>query len=587
MWAVFLVLLSPTAAQLCAPPCGLFGEPLTGLAATFQPAAPSLQSWTTITVSGVSQTYSNNITTELSLERNNATFGFEQYPSQSVAVIEGEEFSYLLGVVMPDALIMKSGEYRYHIQVFGLYGPCMQEIWGSVVIGSTVSFSVNEFTWAPAAVVPGQPATLLIEGENDSNESISFTQCQVEILTNLSQNLSLVPCLVDNVQPGAPFQVTTEPMDVPGLEAGNYTVRVHFFAAEELGYVETVMPVTGASPLSATFYPGRFYIQLTNESPLPITITKVITYFLSTNSSFYPLVATINDQSAPQGGDYLAWVHLNDQADGTLFVEAANDRNITIGCFTFLVGQIYPLSFISNFSLTPHTFNSVDILLIYLSGQNLYGREYPILSTYGFESGTLTSTLNLSQNTYEIVSSQIGGVAMPSGKYLLTFNEPCCQYEVVEFVNNSTWVQSEVTFGNIAELVPGGCISINVSIEYDYKDYQCEVSLTNYSRTWDFGQLYCEVIGNIWPQQIYLPVMPLPLQLSPGPYIFIFQMTDTTWSTVTSVQATNYLAINSQVTSTSLSLFPTSIYTNDSLTVTLQGQATSNFTKLTLQSTAF
>lgn len=223
MWMMSVFLPLVTAAQLSPIPCSVLGEPFANLSMTVTPEVPSLQSWATFTLSGVSLNYSNSIRMEVSFD---STIISSDIPP--LLVQQGDSFDYSSGFLLPRASFLMSGQYQYSIDLFGPAGLCMQGLRGEVLIGTTAPFTVLNFNWS-SVVSPDTPVILQIEAINNLQESLNLKECQVEVLIYDSELLDKVACEVTGVPPGALFHIATDSMKVPNLAAGNYTVRVHFY----------------------------------------------------------------------------------------------------------------------------------------------------------------------------------------------------------------------------------------------------------------------------------------------------------------------------------------------------------------------
>lgn len=193
MWEVLLLLR--VWAQPGSPPCGLFGAQFSDLSLVWTEEVPALQSLARFNVTGTSISFTGYPSLRLVFEDEDQSFGFEAFSVGFPTYVEEDtEFTLELCVSIPGPLILPSGLYQCHLYFLGSTGLCVQELMESVAIGTTVPFTVLNTAWLPAVIPPGNSASLLIEGQNNSEDTLNIKECQVEILTVPSQLLDLVAC---------------------------------------------------------------------------------------------------------------------------------------------------------------------------------------------------------------------------------------------------------------------------------------------------------------------------------------------------------------------------------------------------------
>lgn len=595
MLEIIVLLLLEVAAQPGFPPCGLLGEPLANVSVAWSPEVPSLQSWVTFNITGLAVSYEGALDPRVILDAGNSQFWLNQNNSNDcLALTPKNSFSCLFSTFIPGPLILLSGIYQYHMYLWGGTALCMQELVGNIAIGTTLSFTVLDFTWTPAIILSDSTASLLINGQNGPKDQLTLKQCQLEILINPSQLLDKVACEVSNVQPEALFQVNSEEMKFPDLEAGNYTVRVHFYDEEELGYVETGLQIAGEYPLSIVFNETTNQVILVNNGEGAFEVDEIFTDIFATN--LHIIRANISTCILQRGEQYpidLSSLWVYSDADSWTVRLAAYKANITVAFFTLSVEKT-PIANVSSLIVTPAVLTTTDIVFIDVQSSNVTHLKYWL---FGYENSfkLQISVLDSDNLTYVIASADLSQYTLIPGNYVLSMGlhgqYPYVLIDVSES-NETVWVIDSV-INHISEyFAPGGYIQIVATVTGQALNTSCQLSVTNYFITWQSDIVPCQ--QQTQKQGLYeltLPVIPLPIQFTgfvSGAYILKIDLVNSADEVEGSARGALYLTIKNQITPLSLSIFPTTIFTSppDALAVIIEGQASEqSFSYLSVQST--
>ena len=559
------------------------------MSVTWTPAVPSLQSWVSFNITGVSVSYSGLLDPRLVFDFQGSQFWLNDDTGIEPILNTSAGFSFVSGIPIPGPLVMPSGLYQYHIYLWGDSAFCMQEVVGNITIGTTVPFTILDFAWTPEVIKPDSPSSIILKGVNGPEDPLNIKECRLEILTIPSQLLDLVACEVSEIQPSAPFQLTSAPIKFPDLKAGNYTVRVHFYDTVELGYVETGLQVAGEYPLALLV--DGWFLALTNNGKDTITIGAISTDTFS-SAGVHIIDSDIFTVQLKTGETWNEvppiWWWSNETITLTVCVDVYNDKNVTIGFFNTSV-VLNPQIEVTSVSAFPTTLNSSDILLIEVEGTNVTELSYCLI---GYEGGNCPDSpvMQTDGRTYALVSMDLSESHWTPGSYLLTFNYFNMYSAVIINVTESKLPASPFyTLNNSfpEQFTPGGCIDLNATVLGNASDTTCHFSVANNSFTLEWGEVYCEQTQDQALYELVLPVIPLPAQFNgmvSGPYIVKVELVNSTGDIVNNIREAVYLDFEAQISPGTLSISPTSISVNDTLNVTLTGQALTQFSNMTLQS---
>lgn len=280
-----------------------------------------------------------------------------------------------------------------------------------------------------------------------------------------------------------------------------------------MGFVELDMQVEGESPLSATYDQDLELITIINHSDDSIVLAAALLHVSFENSASTVYQFQLQQKLTRDAECQFSSPSLLSNATVTL--EMVNDKNVSIGYFSFSYHVNASYVQVSNVTVT-NPYGESDIFLLQVEGENINEIKYS-LEDYE-EVIELDPTLLKS----DFSSSAILSVHLnpAPGLYILRLDQ--VSYEMLEVSNSyNTFWTGNFTYGHMDQWASGGFIEVHVTVE-ETQLSECEFTLTNLvGLFWNSPQFACELTQNGKMSELSMPVMQLPSFLNSGAYVII------------------------------------------------------------------